>query len=142
MRRYLGIALFLLLCTSAFGRQRAQGNCEQGGTTITTSGLSSTQKVQQSFPSCTVTVYQAGTLVLATIYSDNAGTPLANPFTAAAFRRTLGILPGLWALRCPALKLGHSHAVHALAMCLLGWTRPPVRPREPDPSLCCKPRPR
>jgi hypothetical protein len=84
MRRYLGIALFLLLCTSAFGRQKAQGNCEQGGKTITTSGLSSTQKVQQSFPSCTVTVYQAGTLVLATIYSDNAGTPLANPFTAAA----------------------------------------------------------
>lgn len=33
-------------------------------------------------PGATVTVYNAGTLVLATIYSDNLSTPKANPFTA------------------------------------------------------------
>jgi len=30
---------------------------------------------------CTVTVYEAGTLTLATIYDDEAGTPKANPFS-------------------------------------------------------------
>lgn len=34
--------------------------------------------------SCTITVYNAGTLTPATIYSDAAGTPKANPFAAAA----------------------------------------------------------
>lgn len=34
-------------------------------------------------PGSTITVYQAGTLVLASIYSDNIGTPQANPFTSA-----------------------------------------------------------
>jgi hypothetical protein len=32
-------------------------------------------------PNATVTVYDAGTLNLATVYSDNGVTPLANPFT-------------------------------------------------------------
>ena len=32
----------------------------------------------------TITVYDAGTLNLSTIYSDPAGTPLANPFTTDA----------------------------------------------------------
>lgn len=35
-------------------------------------------------PSCTVTVYNTGTLVLATIYADNLSTPKANPFVADA----------------------------------------------------------
>lgn len=34
-------------------------------------------------PSATVTVYDVGTLNLATIFADNAATPKANPFTAA-----------------------------------------------------------
>lgn len=34
--------------------------------------------------SCTITVYNAGTLTLSTIYSDAIGTPKANPFAAAA----------------------------------------------------------
>lgn len=63
-------------------RQYLQGYCEQGGQTVTTDGRTSTTKVQRSYPSCTVTVYQAGTLTLATIASDEAGTPKANPFTA------------------------------------------------------------
>jgi hypothetical protein len=38
---------------------------------------------------CTVTVYITNTVSLATIYSDNLGTSLANPFTASA-------VTGLW----------------------------------------------
>jgi hypothetical protein len=51
---------------------------------VSTGGLASTTKVQKSFPSCTVTVFLAGTGTPATIFSDNAGspTPLGNPFTA------------------------------------------------------------
>jgi hypothetical protein len=62
----------------------ARGWCEYGNQTVTSGGLTSSTKVQKSFPSCTVTVYLAGTATPATIYSDNAGspTPLANPFTA------------------------------------------------------------
>jgi hypothetical protein len=40
--------------------------------------------VQKSFPGCTVTVYNTGTLTLSTIFSDANETPLANPFTANA----------------------------------------------------------
>jgi hypothetical protein len=39
-------------------------------------------KVQGSFPGATVTVFTAGTTILATIYNDNAGTAKPNPFTA------------------------------------------------------------
>lgn len=63
-------------------RQVLQGSCERGGFTVTTDGRSSTTKVQRSFISCTVTVYDAGTTNLATIFSDEGGTPKANPFTA------------------------------------------------------------
>lgn len=62
----------------------ARGWCEYGNQTVSTGGLTSTTTVQKSFPSCTVTVFLAGTATPATIFSDNAGspTPLANPFTA------------------------------------------------------------
>jgi hypothetical protein len=55
-----------------------------GGQVITTAGAGSTQKAEQVIPSCTVTVYVAGTLTPATIYADRATTPTpkANPFTA------------------------------------------------------------
>lgn len=66
----------------AYANQKAQGNCEQGGNVVVTNGQSSTTKVQQSFPTCTVTVYLTGTTTPATIYSDNSSTPLSNPFTA------------------------------------------------------------
>jgi len=39
-------------------------------------------KVQASFPGATVTVFNAGTVTLATIFADDNGTPKANPFTA------------------------------------------------------------
>lgn len=65
---------------------KIQGWVEQGNTLISTGGLLSTTKAQGSFPSTTVTVYNHGTVVLASLYSDDnaSPTPLANPFTASA----------------------------------------------------------
>src|SRR5690349_1433453 len=60
----------------------AQGYVQLGGQTVTTGGVASTTKVQVSYPSATVTVYNHGTATLSTIYSDSISTPLANPFTA------------------------------------------------------------
>lgn len=76
-----------LLCllsggASAQTRQFLQGNCERGNNTVTTDGRTSTTRVQRSFPSCTVTVYDAGTTTPATISSSSGGAAKANPFTA------------------------------------------------------------
>lgn len=56
--------------------------CQQGGQKLTVGGNPSSQYIQQSYPSCTVTVYEHGTTTLATIYKDENGTPQTNPFTA------------------------------------------------------------
>jgi hypothetical protein len=61
-----------------------RGFVEQGGQTVTTDGRVSSTFVQRSFPSSTVTIFNAGTLVAATIFSDSIGTPKANPFVANA----------------------------------------------------------
>lgn len=70
--------------TSSFANTSAFGYCQQGNQTVTTGSLTSTTKVQRSYPQCTVTVYLTGTGTLATLYSNNSvsPTPLANPFTA------------------------------------------------------------
>lgn len=74
--------LALLLAAPAYAIQSASGYCQTGNQVVVTGGVNSTTKVQRSFPLCTVTVYNAGTAVLSTIYSDGSSTPLANPFTA------------------------------------------------------------
>jgi hypothetical protein len=80
MRRLL---FLLLLSMPLFARQSFTWNCMIGNRQVVTPGAqNSTTRVMQSFPSCTVSVYNTGTLTLATIYSDNAGTGKANPFTA------------------------------------------------------------
>ena len=61
---------------------KLQGYVEQGGHTATTAALTSSTKVQESFPSSTVTVYLTGTTTLDTLYSTAAGAAKANPFTA------------------------------------------------------------
>jgi hypothetical protein len=79
------LALFLMLISlPAIARQKAQGYCEQGGKTVTVSSATSVTTWQQSYPACTVTVYDAGTANLSTVFSDNLGTPKGNPFTADA----------------------------------------------------------
>ena len=59
------------------------GWCEQGGQNVTVSGsLQSTSQVQSSYPGCSVTVYQTGTLNKAVIY-NSSGSPITNPFNAS-----------------------------------------------------------
>lgn len=81
--------ILLNLCSSSlYARARAYGECARGNqVALVTGGIytSTTTPLLRSFPSCTVTVYDTGTLNLATIYSDNSSTPLANPFTANSF---------------------------------------------------------
>ena len=54
----------------------------KGNTTATVQGMKSAEKFAQIYPGSTITVYNAGTLVLASIYSDSSSTPKANPFTS------------------------------------------------------------
>lgn len=78
----------LLLCLAVplfSANKKWQDYCQLGGQTVTTNGMVSTTKVQRSYPSCTLTVFNTGTLTLSTIFSDSGGTPKANPFTADAF---------------------------------------------------------
>jgi hypothetical protein len=82
MRRLL---LLLLLLLSTGARVNANPNwhdwCWNGGQKVITSGLGSTTLIQGSSPQCIVSVFVHGGGV-ATIYSDNSNTPLANPFVA------------------------------------------------------------
>jgi len=74
--------LLLLLATAAVARTPVSGWCEQGNQVVSTTGVpNSTTKVQRSYPSCTVrvTIYNGGA---ATLFSDDSGTSLSNPFTA------------------------------------------------------------
>src|SRR5678809_234456 len=64
--------------------EKLQGFAQQGGNAVLTSGQTSSTQVEKSFPLCTVTVYDAGTLNPSNIFSDSVGTPKANPFTAGA----------------------------------------------------------
>jgi hypothetical protein len=81
-RTLLAIFALSLLSPLALAEQRLQGFCEVGGQKVVNQGVNSTTLVQVSYPSCTVTVYQTGTVTKATLHSDNSGTVLANPFTA------------------------------------------------------------
>lgn len=85
--------LFLSLAAHAQSRGASQGHSYLGGISATTSGLNSTNKLLGIVPSATISVYLAGTQTLATIYSDAAGDPLANPFTSNAVG---GLNPGGW----------------------------------------------
>lgn len=81
----LASMLAILFClTNSYARERGWGYCMQGGHVVVTQGLNSDTKVQQSFQSCTVTVYDEGTTNLSTIYADNSGTVKGNPFTSDA----------------------------------------------------------
>ena len=87
-KKLLLLAALLVVCPQLWGRGKIQGWCENGNRAAyvaqSSTATPATTKFQQSFPSCTVTVYNPGTVTLATIYSDMAGTAKANPFTAAS----------------------------------------------------------
>jgi len=83
MKKLLLVAsLLLAISASTHAQSKIDGWCEQGNHTVSTQGLISTTKVQQSYPSCTVTIFDAGTSNLSTIFSDMLSTPKVNPFTA------------------------------------------------------------
>jgi len=81
MRFSLVGGVLLLLPLFAQANEAWRGFCEVGNQSVVTSGISSATKVQRSYPQCTVTIFVHGG-GLATIYSDNNLTPLANPFQA------------------------------------------------------------
>ena len=90
-------ALFVLSCMPALARQRISGWCEQGNQTILTLGYSSSTftPVQLSYPSCTITVFITGSGgTKASLFSNNSGTALANPFTLGIPPETFG--NGYW----------------------------------------------
>jgi hypothetical protein len=63
---------------------RFQGYAERGGADVVSSLTGTRLDAQRSCPGASVKVYVYGTSTLATIYSDSALTPKANPFTASA----------------------------------------------------------
>lgn len=80
-RLFYFLVLFLAICAPISARQKIFGYAEKGGKTIKTSPATS-YVVQESYPLSTVTIYEAGTLTLADIYSNNSGTIKSNPFTS------------------------------------------------------------
>lgn len=89
MRRL--ILLFLLCAPAAFSYASYSGWCEQGGIKVGVAGQNSPLYFQQSYPNFTssgsgphVTVYATGTINKVSIYSDNSGTVLANPFPCSS----------------------------------------------------------
>lgn len=88
MRRAFLIAILLLCSLPALARQKYSGTCQQAGKGIL-SGLATTNYLGVDYlgASVTVTVVGGG---IATLYSDNAGTPLANPFAASGSDGTFG----------------------------------------------------
>lgn len=81
------LLLSLSLSPSLIANQRVTIFCMQGGHFVVTSGIPSVTQVQQSYPTCTMTVYPAGSNTPVAgnqIFSDNMGTVKGNPFQADA----------------------------------------------------------
>lgn len=82
MKRFIGIiAILLFFCSTAFSMAKYADYVQEGGKSVKTSSTT-TYLLMQTFPNATVGVYLPGTTTLATIYSNNSGTPKSNPFTA------------------------------------------------------------
>ena len=89
MRSLCALATFMLsVCLGVSAQDvfsRFNGSCQQGGSPVQTNGVNSKQPVQISYPACTITVFDHGTVNHSSIFNDAAGAvPLPNPFTATA----------------------------------------------------------
>lgn len=94
MRKWIPLLIALFLPTALHAQNVAvNGFCDLGATPAAVSGLNSTNKLQGDIPSCTVAVYFTGTVSLAKIYSNPAGTVLSNPFTATTKGQYLFYVP-------------------------------------------------
>lgn len=91
----LGICIALFCASLAASGQTGaiQNHCYLGGIQATTQGSKSVNYLDGIIPACTVTVYLHGTTTKPTIYRDQSGTVLSNPFTANALP---GVDPGGW----------------------------------------------
>jgi hypothetical protein len=82
--------LFLLFCIllatalPIFGRAKYSSFVQKGGRDVKTS-TTVKYELMETFPGATVTVYAAGTLDLAEIFSNTSGTVKSNPFVADSF---------------------------------------------------------
>ena len=84
MKRFLW-SFLLLLCLYLPALAQKVRVFGTAGQTQTIRVQGSNVPVFRTFPSCTITVFQTGTLTLATIWTNAGGaTPQANPFTAGA----------------------------------------------------------
>lgn len=83
MRRlFLSIIFLILLAIPAISQNiKVAGIASKGGKIVRTSAQVQ-HTLMETYPSCTITVYQTGTLTLASIFSDEIGTTKSNPFTA------------------------------------------------------------
>lgn len=83
------IVLVMLACASAWAADTIAcytGSSEQGGNRLTVNGIQTSQFAQQSYPSASVSVFNHGTVTLASpIYADaGASQLLTNPFTSSS----------------------------------------------------------
>lgn len=82
MKRLISaFVLILVLCFGISAKAKYANYAQKGGKSVKTSSTT-TYNLMETYPSSTITVYRAGTLTLATIYTDSSGTSKANPFTA------------------------------------------------------------
>lgn len=84
MRKWL-LTFIAILCFCGVAEAqyvRVLGVAEQSGKVIT-SGINSTNTSSKTFPGATITIYNSGTVTLASIYSTSTGTSHANPYTAS-----------------------------------------------------------
>ena len=81
IRTILAVCVFMQ-AAFCFANQRANVVCAYTGP-IVTFGSQSSNVTGVVYPYCQVAVYIANTSTLATIYSDNSNTALANPFAAS-----------------------------------------------------------
>lgn len=89
MRTLWRVAIILLvLCASVFARARTYGYCNQGGQVVVTGAERSVNRVQQSYPQCSLNIFYTGgatgsvttsgtavTLVAGTSFNANGGWP-------------------------------------------------------------------
>jgi len=82
MKHRLTMLLVFLICPYVLAqtppRASIQGDCTQGGQSVTTSGMNSTTKVQRSYPACKVTAYITGSSGVASGHYTSGGTITGN----------------------------------------------------------------
>lgn len=84
MRKFLFCLLLISFSFSvSYAQTRAKftGTASRGGKIVRTSPTVQ-YKLMETYPACIVTVKIAGSSTLATLYSDEIGTPKSNPFTS------------------------------------------------------------